>query len=174
MGKVKNEVAAGKSGGDKPAVKGKAKAPGMFASFFFSLLSADLYKPLQGKRARLWTAVALGVIVLVGVWRLYDGYDSLSIGGRAALALGTGSVLGWVIFRLINWAPFADFLIATEAEMNKVSWISKQDLKRSTAVVLTTVILLSILLFGVDIIWQLFLEFIGVMRIRSGGFGSTA
>ena len=35
--------------------------------------------------------------------------------------------------------PFVEFLIATEAEMNKVSWTSRDDLYRATSVVLTTV-----------------------------------
>ena len=34
-------------------------------------------------------------------------------------------VLGWLIFRLVQFPPFAEFLIATEAEMNKVSWTSR-------------------------------------------------
>ena len=46
-------------------------------------------------------------------------------------------MLGWLIFRLVQYPPFADFLIATEAEMNKVSWTSRDDLNRATTVVLT-------------------------------------
>ena len=50
----------------------------------------------------------------------------------AVLAAG----LGWLIFRLVQYPPFVDFLIATEAEMNKVSWTSRAELNRATAVVL--------------------------------------
>lgn len=174
MAKVKDETAKGKPATEKPAAKGGARAPGRFSSLLAALARADLYKPLQGRNARLWTAAALGLIVLLGAWRLNGWLDTLTVGPRTAITLGVAAAFGWLIFRLLNWGPFADFLIATEAEMNKVSWISRADLKRATGVVITTVILLSILLFGVDVIWQAFLNLIGVMRIRSDGFGSTS
>ena len=41
-------------------------------------------------------------------------------------------MLGWIIFRLVQYPPFVEFLIATEAEMNKVSWTSRDDLYRAT------------------------------------------
>ena len=59
-------------------------------------------------------------------------------------------ILGWVIFRIVHFPPFAEFLIATEAEMNKVSWTSKEDLNRATTVVLATVVLMAVFLFVVD------------------------
>ena len=89
----------------------------------------------------------------------------------AALAL----VLGWVIFRIVHFPPFAEFLIATEAEMNKVSWTSKEDLYRATIVVLATVLLMAIFLFVVDWLWLFILRNIGVLQFTGGGgFGSTA
>ena len=33
---------------------------------------ADLYKPMQGWYARIYTAIGLGVVVVLGVWRLYE------------------------------------------------------------------------------------------------------
>src|SRR5687767_13392569 len=36
----------------------------------------------------------------------------------------------WVSYRIVNIPKFADFLIAVEAEMNKVSWPSKDELIR--------------------------------------------
>ena len=59
-------------------------------------------------------------------------------------------MLGWIIFRLVQFPPFVEFLIATEAEMNKVSWTSRDDLYRATTVVLSTVVLMAVFLFGVD------------------------
>ena len=66
---------------------------------------------------------------------------------------GSALVLGWLLFRLVQYPPFVEFLIATEAEMNKVSWTSRDDLYRATTVVLLTVTLMSLYLFGVD--WDL-------------------
>ncbi|MBI3824283.1 MAG: preprotein translocase subunit SecE [Planctomycetes bacterium] len=48
---------------------------------------------------------------------------------------------------------FADFLVATEAEMNKVSWTNRRRLVQDTIVVLVTVVLFTSFLFVVDIIW---------------------
>ena len=59
----------------------------------------------------------------------------------------------WFGFRLVNFPPFADFLIATEAELNKVSWTTRKRLVQDTIVVLTTMILITIFLFVVDLIW---------------------
>ena len=66
-------------------------------------------------------------------------------------------------------------MIATEAEMNKVSWTNKDDLIRATTVVLTTVVLMAVFLFLVDTLWTFMLRMIGVLQFSgSGGFGSTA
>src|SRR5262249_19268300 len=76
-------------------------------------------------------------------------------------------ILLWVSWRVVNWPVFADFLIATEAEMNKVSWTSRKRLIQDTVVVLVTVALLTTFLFIVDIIWIKVLswEGIGVLRV---------
>src|SRR5262249_54145617 len=62
-------------------------------------------------------------------------------------------LLLWVSWRIINWPVFADFLIATEAEMNKVSWTTRRRLFQDTIVVLVTVFLLTLFLFVVDVVW---------------------
>jgi preprotein translocase SecE subunit len=59
----------------------------------------------------------------------------------------------WFAWRLVNWPTFADFLIATEAEMNKVSWTTRKRLYQDTIVVLSTVLLLTVFLFLIDILW---------------------
>ncbi|MCS7045428.1 MAG: preprotein translocase subunit SecE, partial [Gemmataceae bacterium] len=53
----------------------------------------------------------------------------------------------------VNWPSFADFLIATEAEMNKVSWTTRRRLVQDTIVVLVTVFLMTAFLFVVDVVW---------------------
>jgi len=62
-------------------------------------------------------------------------------------------LLVWVAWRVVNIPAFADFLIATEAEMNKVSWTNRKRLGQDTVVVLTTVFLFTAFLFVVDVIW---------------------
>jgi len=60
----------------------------------------------------------------------------------------------WFAWRAVNYPVFADFLIATEAEINKVSWTSRKALVRDTIVVLTTLFLLTVFLFVVDMFWN--------------------
>jgi preprotein translocase subunit SecE len=75
----------------------------------------------------------------------------------------------------MHYPPFVEFLIATEAEMNKVSWTSREDLYRATTVVLVTVTLVAVFLFGVDWLWSNLLQIIGVLKFGGGGaFGSNA
>ena len=50
-----------------------------------------------------------------------------------------------------------------------------EDLYRATMVVLVTVTLMSIYLFGVDFVWATTLKWLGVLRFGGGGaFGSNA
>ena len=71
----------------------------------------------------------------------------------------------WLAWRSVNYPTFADFLIATEAEINKVSWTSRKALIRDTIVVLTCLVLLTFFLFVVDMFWNALLsrEWIGVL-----------
>jgi len=59
----------------------------------------------------------------------------------------------WFAWRAVNYPTFGDFLIATEAEINKVSWTSRRALFRDTIVVLTSLVLLTLFLFVVDVFW---------------------
>jgi preprotein translocase SecE subunit len=58
----------------------------------------------------------------------------------------------YFIFILVNKERFADFLIATESEMKKVSWSSKQELIGSTTVVIVTVVVLAVIIWLADLI----------------------
>jgi preprotein translocase subunit SecE len=174
MGKVRDEVSAQKP--SKPNKAGAGSRPrGIFAQFLVNLVRTDLYKPIQGRHARLYTGLGLLVIVLAGAYQVSQASMEYSPLWRFGLPLLFAGVLGWVIFRLIHFPPFADFLIATEAEMNKVSWTTKDDLVRATTVVLATVLFMALFLFVVDRLWTLILQMIGVLQFGGGGgFGSTA
>jgi preprotein translocase subunit SecE len=174
MGKVKDEVSA-----SKPLKPGKGKsgsAPrGLFVQFLVNLTRVDLFKPMQGWYARVYTALGLGLIVAAGAWRVEEAASDYSVLWKFGAPTAFALLLGWVVFRIIHFPPFAEFLIATEAEMNKVSWTSKDDLIRATTVVLTTVVLMAVFLFLVDTLWTFILRFIHVLQFSgSGGFGSTA
>jgi preprotein translocase SecE subunit len=71
----------------------------------------------------------------------------------------------WLSWRLVNVPAFADFLIATDGEMNKVSWSTQKKLVQDTIVVLITVFLMAVFLFAVDYAWKLVLQPLGVLHI---------
>ena len=184
MGKLKDDVGSAKPtkpggmdkrGESKPS-KAKASRPrGLFAQFVLNLPRTDLYKPMQGWYVRVYTAVGLGLIAGAGAWRIYDTTKEYPTGWHYGLTTTFAVALGWLIFRIVHFPPFAEFLIATEAEMNKVSWTSKDDLIRATTVVLTTVVIMAVFLFLVDTLWTYLLQWLGVLNFSGGGgLGSTA
>ena len=75
------------------------------------------------------------------------------------LPIVLGVLLLWFAWRVVNVPAFADFLIATEAEMNKVSWTNRRRLVTDTIVVLVTVFLFTTFLFVVDVVWIKVLSF---------------
>lgn len=79
----------------------------------------------------------------------------------------TAAIL-WFAWRTVNVPTFAEFLIATEAEMNKVSWTPRKRLFQDTVVVLATTLLLAFFLLVVDLFWGWLLsrETIGVLPSR--------
>src|SRR5262249_47430603 len=50
------------------------------------------------------------------------------------LPLIFGALALWFSWRFVNYPTFADFLIATEAELNKVSWTTRRRLVQDTMV----------------------------------------
>ena len=93
-------------------------------------------------------------MVVPSAWPLYYNLADYPETTQLAVPAVVGLVLGWLVYRVVEFPPFVEFLIATEAEMNKVSWTSQDELKRATAVVLVTVALMAVFLFGVDFVWQ--------------------
>jgi preprotein translocase SecE subunit len=83
------------------------------------------------------------------------------------MPLVLGALLLWFSWRIVNWPTFADFLIATEAEMNKVSWTTRKRLVQDTVVVLVAVFLLTTFLFLIDILWIQLLSapFVRVLQV---------
>jgi preprotein translocase subunit SecE len=123
-----------------------------------------IYKRNQGKNIRIATAV--GVIVMSG-WGSYslketlEGYGVgtyLTYGIALALLVGMGLLVLW----FVNRAKSADFLIATEGEMKKVSWSSREEVIGSTKVVIVTTLIMAALLFLVDFAFANFFRLINI------------
>jgi len=123
------------------------------------LFHLGVYKRSQGRIARQVTFAVLAVVVALGAWRLNAyliGHDSVLL--RFGLP-GVLLLLGWwIAFRLVNLPSFADFLIAVEAEMNKVSWPTRGELFRSVLVVIFFIAFLVVVLAFYDVFWRFLLQ----------------
>jgi preprotein translocase SecE subunit len=143
------------------------------------------YKPMQGQRVRRGTMLGLLVLLGCGVyvfvqhgtlvtgpadWALRMPFTNRAIPILPDVAITAPLLLAaaafWFSFRVVSWPTFADFLIATEAEVNKVSWPTRRSVVQDTIVVLSTVVLMTLFLFAVDIGWGKLLSWepIGIIR----------
>lgn len=115
-----------------------------------------LYKPKQGRHARQVTLIAIGVVLAVGAWALKNWLEAESYGPAAVIGLPLAvlAATGWAAFRLIQLPQFAEFLIAVEAEMGKVSWPTQSELFKASAVVIFVIFGLAALLFVYDWLLQ--------------------
>jgi preprotein translocase subunit SecE len=136
------------------------------SAYWRDLFSAEVYKRSQGRLVRQITFVVLALTIALGAWALKNTLTDpnrsqwmvLSIAG-AVLAIGV-----WVAYRVVNIPRFADFLIAVEAEMNKVSWPTKTELFRASTVVIVVMFGLAGTLYLYDIIWQQLVSALGVFK----------
>jgi preprotein translocase subunit SecE len=134
-------------------------------SLWSDLLSFSVYKRHQGRMTRQVTFAALAITLSIGVWRLAQ---LLPLWLASSGPLGTGTDLGvyrflvpglllaaglWLAYRIVNVPRFADFLIAVESEMAKVSWPSTGEVARSSAVVIFLIFALAAILAGYDLFW---------------------
>ncbi len=142
-------------------------------SIWGEMLRAKLYKPNQGKIIRQLTFVGGAVLCLLSgyqiahmdMWRYLFGLTgsaALEGGSHWVMMVLLGAVSLWVCFRAVNYPKFADFLIAVEAEMNKVQWPGKQELWRASMVVIFVIFAMAFLLFVFDIVWTFVFEWLGV------------
>ena len=117
----------------------------------------EIYKKGQGTTAR-WIA-AIGMLALAG-FGTYELHDSLSNVATATLAgipwsilisglvfVGAAVLTGW----LINLPKFVDYLIMSEIELRKVSWPTREELKRQTTVVIIALGAFSLVLWIADL-----------------------
>ena len=127
------------------------------------LFQVGVYKRNQGRTVRLVTAVTLGVILALSAWRLYQTLTTVNPSLQWVVP-GVLMFLGWwLCYRLVHVPKFADFLIAVEAEMTKVSWPTKTELIRSSWVVIFFIVSLAAILFLFDLFWRKIFQLIGII-----------
>jgi preprotein translocase subunit SecE len=122
--------------------------------------NVQIYKRYQGKYTRSLTFVGVMVLAVAGAYKLSDYLGSYDATKAAYIQFGAPTVLAlvmaWLMFWLVNRPNTADFLIATEGEMKKVSWSSKKEIIGSTKVVIVTTFIIAAILFGVDVVFRVF------------------
>lgn len=103
--------------------------------------------------------VAWGCFVLSERLGAYRGVNTyVRFGIPLAILVGMGVLMFW----LVNRPKSADFLIATEGEMKKVSWSSRKEVIGSTKVVIVTTFILAAILFLIDVVFANVFKAIGV------------
>lgn len=117
-----------------------------------------IYKPGQGKYTRLWAGFIVGLVVALGCWQLYRMLDSwvANLVVVMVVPVAVFVALGGLIYWLLNKPSVADFLIAAEGELKKVSWSSRREIMVSTIVVIVVVVAMAALLGTTDLLFTLF------------------
>lgn len=119
-------------------------------------MNLKIYKRGQGKNSRLWTAVVLLVIVAAGCWRLHLKLEAQNPWIHTLIPALVCAVFGAIIYWLSNIPAVANFLIAAEGEIKKVSWSSRKEIVTSTLIVICVVAIMATGLGVVDFTFQLF------------------
>jgi preprotein translocase subunit SecE len=126
----------------------------------------DIYKRGQGKYTRLGTFAGAVGVALIGAYYLPEKIALLTVNVYLQFGVPTLLLIGlaYVMFRfVVNRPKTADFMIATESEMKKVSWSSRKEVVGSTKVVIVTTFILAVILFGVDFLFALIFQWMGIL-----------
>ena len=150
-----------------PALESEARYEIRFARYEI-IMAFEIYKRGQGKYTRLCSGFGAAIIVGLGCFQLYVKLEPISWGWgrRAALwiatmvPVGLFIILGLLVFWLINKPTVADFMIAAEGEMKKVSWSSRREIAVSTFIVIVVVILVAMLLGVTDLSFRMFFDWL--------------
>ncbi len=124
----------------------------------------QIYRKSQGRWTRLGTIGGVGVLIVVGAWYTWSELPSGLRLFRAIIPLVLMLACLYVLLRVVNSKRPADFMIATEGEMKKVSWSSKKEIIGSTKVVITTLLLMGLFLFLVDLSLKVLMQALGVQQ----------
>ncbi len=126
-------------------------------------MELKIYKRGQGAQTRLWTGLVCTAIVSAGCFRLFqvlEPTNNIWLYMLAPAAVWAALVL--VTFWLMNKPNVADFMIAAEGEVKKVSWSSRRELVVSTTIVIVLVLVMGFMLQLVDFLFIWFFSRLGV------------
>ena len=120
----------------------------------------EIYKRGQGKYTRLYSALGAAIVVGLGCLRLYQMLEAsdLNLWVETMVPAGIFVTLCILIFYLVNKSTVADFMIAAEGEMKKVSWSSRKEIAVSTFVVIVVVFFMASLLGITDLGFEMLFD----------------
>lgn len=118
----------------------------------------SIYKRGQGKYTRLYSAFGAAIVAGLGCLQLYRKLQAADLGlwVETMIPAGLFVALGILIFWLVNKPAIANFLIAAEGEMKKVSWSSRKEIVVSTSIVIAVVVIMAALLGVTDLSFRVF------------------
>lgn len=136
-----------------------------------AVMALKIYKPGQGRYARIATGVLLALLVGYGcasLRQVLSEAGTLVESGR--LTLTYAQVVPVVVFVLstaalaaaLNYPKFADFLIETEIEMGRVVWPTRKAVFTSAVVVIITMLVMAGFLYGADRLLLRLLKVVGL------------
>jgi len=123
-------------------------------------MAFDIYKRGQGKYTRLCSTFGAAIVAGLGCFRLYKRLQAWDLGlwVETMVPAGLFVVLALLILWLVNKPAIADFMVAAEGEMKKVSWSSRKEIAVSTFIVIALVIILAVFLGVADLGFQMFFD----------------
>ncbi len=129
-------------------------------------MGLKIYKRGQGKYTRLGSAFAAAIIIGLGCLQLYKKLQAVDwkLSQKATLWVATMvpaglfALFALLIYWLVNKPTVADFLVASEGEIKKVSWSSRREITVSTFIVIVVVAIMAALLGVADLGFQMFFD----------------
>jgi preprotein translocase SecE subunit len=132
-------------------------------------MAAGIYKRGQGYWTRQMTTIAGSVIILLGALWLAERVKTIDWGfselyAQAAIGVTWTAIFGLILYHLVWRKPRSvDFLVATEGEMKKVNWSTRQEVVGSTVVVIMLAALIALFCKVWDILFAAFFISVDVL-----------
>jgi preprotein translocase subunit SecE len=124
---------------------------------------SGIYKRGQAANTRLGTAFGIFIVAAYGCFVLYQKLAPQgNILIQTLVPIGLCAVIAGLIAWIMNKPSVADFLIASEGEVKKVSWSTRKELTASTMVVIFVMMAIALMLTVVDSGFVLFFDKIGL------------
>ncbi len=130
-----------------------------------------IYKKGQGYWTRMMSAIAAGLIILMGSIWLWETLAGVRLGslqtvylqaGTSVIFIAVGGVLCYYLIGVHK--RIVDFLIATEGEMKKVNWSTRREIAGSTWVVIGFTFVVATIIGLLDLTYSMIFQALNVLE----------